>query len=253
MLELLADFADLRIFLQQEAILVVLQKMTKLFFVVAKLLFAIRTGKTSVRFFGESLGMAKGEYFPYGKKQQRDTEQTPSIQTRDPHERRKHHRKIPIIDATASAAFIFHKPSLKRTEKQNADHIADGIGKTDQQQNSLVDHARAVQKSDHQIERDPSRRHGENASIGSLGRNGSLRWNKILFELLLTAHALRVRRKKAQKHFRDEDDPYRAENDGIVTDLAEGRFRVTDTVHDIEARRRDQQDRAENQFEVVQR
>ena len=97
--------------------------MTKLFFVVAKLLLAIRAGKASVRFFGEALGMAKGEYFPYGKKQQRHAEQAPRIRTRDPYERRKHHRKIPIVDAAASAAFIFHEPSLKRAEKQNTDSM----------------------------------------------------------------------------------------------------------------------------------
>ena len=52
---------------------------------------------------------------------------------------RKHHRKIPIVDAAGGTAPILHKPRLKRTEEQDANDIAYRICKGNQDQNASVE------------------------------------------------------------------------------------------------------------------
>ena len=71
---------------------------------------------------------------------------------RDKDERSEHHWEIPIIYSTRGAAFIFHHPRLERAEKQNADHIADGIRQGDKHQNTDVDQSCKIEHTDDSVQ-----------------------------------------------------------------------------------------------------
>ena len=131
---------------------------------MAKLFLAICTGEACVCFFGKAFRMAPYGKLPYDKKQKRNAEQTPRIRVRNKNERGKHHGEIPIIDPTASAAFVFHKPGLEGAEEKNADHIADGIRKADEQENSFIYNIHIVKNADERIERKPCRRNEKRGS-----------------------------------------------------------------------------------------
>ena len=188
---------------------------------MAELFLTVRAGEARIRFLGKALGVYSDGKLPYDEKQKRNAEQTPRIKIRNENERGKHHGEIPIVDPTASAAFVFHKPSLEGAEEKNADHIADGVRKADEQKNALVDDMRIVENADDRVERKPRRRNVDRGSRDALGRLGVLRGNEILFELLLTSHAFRVGGEESQKHFQNEYDPDDAENDGQSFDLSE--------------------------------
>lgn len=100
----------------------------------AELLTAVLARKAGIGVRGKAFGMeAKGD-LPAQKQQDGHTQKRPRIKAWDKHERSKHHGKIPIIDTAIRAASVFHKPRLKRTEKQYADHIANTVSEADQNQ-----------------------------------------------------------------------------------------------------------------------
>ena len=107
---------------------------------VTKLFGAILTIQTRIRFFGEAFGVEMNGELPANEKHEREEKQAPRIEARDKHERREHHREIPIIDAADCTAFILHYPRLERAEKEDAYHITDCICKADQYQYSRIDH-----------------------------------------------------------------------------------------------------------------
>ena len=39
----------------------------------------------------------------------------------------EHHRVIPVVNAAGAAAFVFQKPGMEGTEKEDADHVTDGV------------------------------------------------------------------------------------------------------------------------------
>ena len=83
---------------------------------------------------------------------------------RNEDERRKHHGEIPIIDAARCATAVLHKPSLERTEKQNADHITNAVCEADQNQEPPINEGNGVENADHGVEREPSDRNAERFS-----------------------------------------------------------------------------------------
>ena len=86
---------------------------------MAELFLAVCTGKAGIRVLGKSFGVKQDRKLPTDKKQERDTEKRPRVDVFYKNEWCEHHRVIPVVDPTASAAFVFHKPSLKRAEKQD--------------------------------------------------------------------------------------------------------------------------------------
>ena len=145
---------------------------------------------------------------PLDQQRNGQCQQAPVKQRGDKQERRKHHGIVPVINAAGNTAFVLHKPCLERTEKQNTDHVAHGIGQTDQQENTAVDKAREVQHADDAVEHDPrngNRREGAPVVPGRGRRGGGL----IIFrKLLLTSHALYAGGEETQHHLHGKNDPY---------------------------------------------
>ena len=87
---------------------------------------------------GETFGMALVIPFPTEQKHKRECDEAISVGMRNEYERREHHCEVPIIDSAIGAAAVFHKPRLKWAEKEDANHIANAVGKGDQDQNSCI-------------------------------------------------------------------------------------------------------------------
>ena len=62
------------------------------------------------------------------------------------YERGEHHDKIPVVYTAASAAFVFHHPCLEGAEKEDADHVTNGICQRHQDENTPVYNAGKVQR-----------------------------------------------------------------------------------------------------------
>ena len=107
----------------------------------------------------------------------------------DENERCEHHCEIPIIDPAIGAASVFHKPSLKRAEKQYADHIANAVGEGDEDQDARIYDTREIENSDYSVECKPSHGDSEGALPRLKARSAFGCGNEISCELLLTAGA----------------------------------------------------------------
>ena len=105
---------------------------------MAKLFLAVFAGKGCVRALRESLGITAHRNLPSQQQKQRHKKQTPGISVRYKYEGSEHHREIPVIYPAYRTATVFHHPHLKRTEKQNAYHIAHAVGKAYQYQDTLI-------------------------------------------------------------------------------------------------------------------
>lgn len=55
------------------------------------------------------------------------------------------HGIVPVVDAAGTAALVFHEPALKGTEKQDADHVADGIHTADDDHDPVIKNTAHVQ------------------------------------------------------------------------------------------------------------
>lgn len=144
---------------QLEALFILFEKMSKLNFVMAKLFLAVCTGKARVCVLGKSFGMDKDRKLPANKKQERNSEKRPRVNVFDKNEGSKHHCVIPIVDTAASAALVFHKPSLKRAEKEDTDHIADRIEKADEEKYSAINDICKIKRADRPVKQQPDERH----------------------------------------------------------------------------------------------
>ena len=81
---------------------------------------------------------------PAKKQAERHQNQAPGMGMSDEHQRGEHHGKIPVVDPTDGTAAILHKPGLKGTEEQNADHIAHAVGQAKEDENTCVDHVKVI-------------------------------------------------------------------------------------------------------------
>ena len=76
--------------------------------------------------------------FPTEQKHKRECDEAICVGMRNEYERCEHHCKVPIVDSAVGAAAVFHKPRLEGAEKEDANHIANAVGKGDQDQNSCI-------------------------------------------------------------------------------------------------------------------
>ena len=89
--------------------------------------------------FRKSFRVTVHQILPFGKKPQREDDQTPAIIAFNENQWSKHHGKIPVVNTTGAAASVFHEPGLEWTEEQNADHVADSVCKTDEDHDTFIE------------------------------------------------------------------------------------------------------------------
>ena len=185
---------------------------------VAELFLAVLAGKAFVRFLREALGMQKCADLPNRQKEQSGTEKSVGKGAGDEHKRGEHHGVIPVIDAAAAAALVFHDPGLERAEKENADHVADRVEKADEKQDALIDPAEEINEADQSVQKQPNERDEKRRAPSALMRDRGLLRDIIFCKLLLAAHAFKIRGEKAEEHFRKEDRRDDAEDQRPVGD-----------------------------------
>ena len=149
-----------------------LPEAVQLFFMAAQLFRAVFTLQVIVRVFRKTFREAEEGDFPPEEQDDGGGKKTPRIELSDKEERREHHGVIPVIDSASAAALVFQKPGLERAEKQNADHIADGIGACDEHHDAFVKYAEHIKSAENGIEADPDQCH-QNGGVVFL--NGDVR------------------------------------------------------------------------------
>ena len=115
---------------------------------LTKLLLTIFTMQGCIGGFLKALGVKQMSHLPAHEQKKRHSKKTPSVKLKHEYIRREHHCKIPVIYAAGVAATVLHHPGLKRTEKQNAYHITNAIGKADKHEYPLVNYTEIIKKSD---------------------------------------------------------------------------------------------------------
>ena len=148
-------------------------------FVVAELFRTMRAGEASIGRLGKALGMQTEGDLPHEQKQQGKPQKTPCVNARQKDERGEHHGVIPIVDAAGAAAFVLHKPSLKRAEEEDTDHVADRIKETDQKQDAAVDQLGIIKDADQGIQHDPNQCHKGSGAGRLQGGSGCFGGNKV--------------------------------------------------------------------------
>jgi len=172
--------------------------------------FTVPAGYTGVGVVGEPFRVPVNRDLPAEEQQQRQYQKTPCERMRDKHKGREHHGKVPVVDPADIAASVFHEPGLERAEKQDADHIADPVGQTDENQYALVQQSRAVEYADDSVQAEPGGGNGKRAFPGLQLRILLACRFIIVCKLFLTAHAFQPGREKAARHFcgiHHPDDP----------------------------------------------
>ena len=139
---------------------VLFPKALELGLVMTKLLLAVLTGKAGVGAIRKALGCESQSKLPTSKQDQGKPQKAPGVQLRNKDQGGKHHSKVPVVDATDSAAAVLQDPGLEGTEEQDADHITNTKEKADQNQNSLVDPSKEIQQSNGTVEGDPNKEYG---------------------------------------------------------------------------------------------
>ena len=122
-------FFDNRIAFKIKILFVFIQKAFKLPFVMTQFFFTVCTGKAAVCCFRKALRIKLVCNFPSDKQNDCTSQYTQVKRVLCKHQRCKHHCIVPVVYTAGCAAFVFHKPCLKRAEKQNANHITGGICK----------------------------------------------------------------------------------------------------------------------------
>ena len=228
-------------------------ELAKLFFVGAELFFTVGAGKALVGRLIEPLRVAVVSNLPFDEQGQPQSAQTPGEKAGNKQQRREHHGIVPVIDATGDAAFVLQNPGLEWTEKQNTDHIADGIGQTDQQQNTAVDDAGEIQHTDQTVQRNP----GDCGRIGGTlvfpGRIGGFIRLIIPLELLLTSHTFDGGREETKDHLHSKNDPYKGTPTGMLGKFVNRVMRYgTQPVKDIDDQHGQKYGRTKKQLCIVQ-
>ena len=218
---------------------------------MAELFLAVAAGKTFVCHLRKPFGMAICHDLPIDQQQQRQAEKRIGEPMRHKHKGGKHHRVIPVIDPTASAALVLHHPGLEGTEEQDADHITNRIRQTDQHENAGIDHARQIEDTDGAIQQKPEQQHlkdtpSDERSMPFLGGT------EIPSELLLASHAFQARGEEAQNHLDSENRADHRQEQRLRADHSERLLRLY-TVKEIQHQGGKKQGRSEDQLEIMQR
>jgi hypothetical protein len=85
--------------------------------------------------------------FPMNQYHYRSKEQAPTKEISNKQHWCEHHKMSPIINSAIDTAFVFHNECLERTEKQNADVIAQKIKNSQHQQVRIINHMEQIQKA----------------------------------------------------------------------------------------------------------
>ena len=160
---------------------------------------------------GEAFGMALVIPFPTEQKHQRERDEAISVGMRNEYERREHHCKVPIVDSAIGAAAVFHKPRLEGAEKEDANHIANAVGKSDQDQNSCIYNIGKIKRADRAVKRKPSRNNGKGALPRLKARLFGFGRDEIACKLLLASGTFKLRGKESASHFNGVNYPYHNE------------------------------------------
>ena len=115
---------------------------------LAQLLFAHGTGQGFIGLGGKTLRMKAEGDLPLCQNGQRHQYQAAGVIAADKDQRGAHHGKVPVVDAAGTAAAIAHKPALKGTKPQDADHVANAVSQADQHQDPLIDDVQVIQQAD---------------------------------------------------------------------------------------------------------
>lgn len=210
--------------------LLVSDKRHELFFMRTEFLMTIFARKASIGVCGKAFGMATKGDLPTQKQQEGHTQKRPCIKIGDKHIRGKHHGIIPIIDTAIGTASVFHKPCLKRTEKQYSDHIANTVSKADQNQDPRVYGLRHIEDTDRGIEHKP---HGGNrqSALPRLQPWFIFPCRLIVScKLLLAPGTFYARREESQDHFDSVDQPYHRREPDRIFITAEYSIGVFDAI-----------------------
>ena len=172
---------------------------------------------------------------PAEQKSQRERQKAPCVPVQDKEERCKHHGIIPVVDPAGTAALVFQKPGLERTEKQNTDHVTDGICTAQKEHETFVYNVRHIQSAEDHIETDPYKKN-KNSGIIILYCNVDITGLLVIArELPLAAGAFQPVRDKAQDHFHGENDPHDPQKDRIVFQSTQDQLVALHLADDIES------------------
>ena len=111
---------------------------------LAELFVTMLAGNAGVSRFGKAFGMASVIPFPTEQKQKRECNEAVCVRMRYENEGREHHCEVPVVDTAVGTASVFHKPGLEGAEKEDADHIANAVRESYEDQYSRVDNIRKI-------------------------------------------------------------------------------------------------------------
>ena len=132
---------------------------SQLILVVTQFFRTIAAVKVGICLFGKALRVKVESQFPPDKQSQRQDNKTPRIGFPYKIQGREHHRIIPVVYSAGAAALILKYPRLKRTEKQDTNHIAYGIERADQNHYSVIKYSFHIQCPENRIGQYPDKRH----------------------------------------------------------------------------------------------
>ena len=128
---------------------------------------------------------------PHDKQGKSHKKQAPCVVIGNENEWCEHHCKIPVIDSASGAALVFHKPGLKRAEKQNTYHIAHRVKKADEQKDTLINYIGKVKRADYAVENYPRKDNSRRGFFAVQLDFFHFSRDEIASELLLTAHTFK--------------------------------------------------------------
>ena len=127
----------------------------QLAFVTAEFLLTTRAIEALVCRGREPFGVDVIGEFPANEKQECEAKEGIGVYTRNEDEWGEHHCKIPVVDATGGATSIFHNPGLERTEKEDADDVADGKADGNQNEDTTVEQTEKIEKANDTVQGKP--------------------------------------------------------------------------------------------------
>ena len=143
--------------------------------------------------------------FPANEKQEGEAKEGIGVYTRNEDEWGEHHCKIPVVDATGGATSVFHNPGLERTEKEDANDVADGKADGNQNEDTTVEQTEKIEKANDTVQGKPKQcDKGGNLPGLVLWCTIVIRRLKVVSELLLTSHTFHTGGKKAKEHLDNE-------------------------------------------------
>lgn len=209
-------------------------------FVGTELFGAVAAAQIAVCRRGETLGMTVEGHFPADQQSDGKSQQAPGIGFLYEKQGREHHGVVPVVDAAGAATAVLEEPGLERTEKENADHVTDGIERTEQQHDSVVEHTHHVQCAENHVEGNPGKRDQERGIVVFNPDVGLTGLDEIPTELFLAAGAFQPGREETQHHLQYENGPDRHEEDRPALDPLFDIGTALDAVDDVERRQHDE-------------